>query len=170
MIVYSTCHVWFRAKRKMWGGAGATRPLSLLLPIAHPLGTNFFPSPTFRCCKKSKMLDIILTKEILSTHSPGTSLQATVTKDLIQTIETYSAYKKYKKKNPHFFSSGSSHYFNGPYFMKMVHNFWKPEATSTSTCYLFLIDVDTWEIFSLQTLIQKTKYFRTFLRTLTQHN
>ena len=44
------------------------------------------------------MLDIILTKEILSTHSPGTSLQATVTKDLIQTIETYSAYKKYKKK------------------------------------------------------------------------
>ena len=71
------------------------------------------------------MLDIILTKEILSTPSPGTSLQATVTKDLIQTIETYSAYKKYKKKkkNPHFFSSGSSHYFNGPYFMKMVHNF-----------------------------------------------
>ena len=62
----------------MWGGAGATRPLSLLLPIAHPLGTNFFPSPIFRCCKKSKMLDIILTKEILSTHSPGTSLQATV--------------------------------------------------------------------------------------------
>ena len=44
------------------------------------------------------MLDIILTKEILSTPSPGTSLQATVTKDLIQTIETYSAYKKYKKK------------------------------------------------------------------------
>ena len=82
----------------MWGGAGATRPLSLLLPIAHPLGTNFFPSPTFRCCKKSKMLDTILTKEILSTHSPGTSLQATVTEDLIQTIETYSAYKKYKKK------------------------------------------------------------------------
>ena len=121
----------------MWGGAGDTRPLSLLLPIAHPLGTNFFPSPTFRCCKKSKMLDIILTKEILSTHSPGTSLQATVTEDLIQTIETYSAYKKYKKKNPHFFSSGSSHYFNGPYFMKMVHNFWKSEATSTSTCYLF---------------------------------
>ena len=40
------------------------------------------------------MLDIILTKEILSTHSPGTSLQATVTEDLIQTIETYSAYKK----------------------------------------------------------------------------
>ena len=82
----------------MWGGAGATRPLSLLLPIAHPLGTNFFPSPTFRCCKKSKMLGIILTKEILSIHSPGTSLQATVTEDLIQTIETYSAYKKYKKK------------------------------------------------------------------------
>ena len=107
----------------MWGGAGATRPLSLLLPIAHPLGTKFFPSPTFRCCKKSKMLDIILTKEILSIHSPGTSLQATVTEDLIQTIETYSAYKKYKKKNPHFFSSGSSHYFNGPHFMKMVHNF-----------------------------------------------
>ena len=107
----------------MWGGAGATRPLSLLLPIAHPLGTNFFPSPTFRCCKKSKTLDIILTKEILSTHSPGTSLQATVTEDLIQTIETYSAYKKYKKKNPHFFSSGSSHYFNGPHLMKMVHNF-----------------------------------------------
>ena len=82
----------------MWGGAGATRPLSLLFPIAHPLGTNFFPSPTFRCCKKSKTLDIILTKEILSTHSPDTSLQATVTEDLIQTIETYSAYKKYKKR------------------------------------------------------------------------
>ena len=86
----------------MWGGAGATRPLSLLLPIAHPLGTNFFPSPTFRCSKKSKMLDIILTKEILSTHSPRTSLQATVTKDLIQTIETYSAYKKNNKKKSTF--------------------------------------------------------------------
>ena len=48
------------------------------------------------------MLDIILTKEILSIHSPGTSLQATVTEDLIQTIETYSAYKKYKKKKSTF--------------------------------------------------------------------
>ena len=88
-----------------------------------PLVQISFPPQHSAAVKKSKMLDTILTKEILSTHSPGTSLQATVTEDLIQTIETYSAYKKYKKKNPHFFSSGSSHYFNGPYFMKMVHNF-----------------------------------------------
>ena len=103
----------------MWGGAGATCPLSLLLPIAHPLGTNFFPSPTFRCCKKSKTLDIILTKEILSTHSPGTSLQATVTEDLIQTIETYSAYKKYKKKKIHI-----SFHLVHPITL-MVHTLWK---------------------------------------------
>ena len=63
-----------------------------------PLVQISFPPQHSAAVKKSKMLDIILTKEILSTHSPGTSLQATVTEDLIQTIETYSAYKKYKKR------------------------------------------------------------------------
>ena len=62
---------------------------------------SFPPQHSAAVKNQTEMLDIILTKEILSTHSPGTSLQATVTKDLIQTIETYSAYKKYKKKKIH---------------------------------------------------------------------
>ena len=40
-----------------------------------------------------------------------------------------------------FFSSGSLHYCNGPYFLEMAHNFGNPGAIGPYACFAFPISV-----------------------------